>query len=524
MPSLLKRSLEARVITVLGLVLLGLLTISSAIDLHFETKDSYHIVFKELDVLANTVQKSLIKDMRDGRGGDVQEILEMVGTEKGIIAVRIFDEKGKILRSSERSEIGKAMPAATVESYRAGKGDFVSDDGVKILHLIHPIANAPQCYGCHGKDIEVNGVLALDYSLDPLVSYLYYHKVRMVLLLLLTIATAGGAIYWLLVKLVTGPIKGLQAAMADAETGNLDIMIPVSSEDEIGSLQQSFNNMLARILELNERTLAQQRDLVRKEQDLKMQSFLEGQNRVLEEANKEIVLKNRYYLEMLSFISHELKNPLMVLKGYSGLFIKGDLGELNGQQHEAIKAMERNVEVLQEMIANYLGLSRIERGDLKPEWKSIDLVEDVVRPVMQDYTEMVEKESMGMRVECPNGAVRLVADPGLIKSVLGNLISNAVKYGRENTDVVVEVEPEDAVVRVSVVNEGSGIPFEELGRVFERFTRLDNDDARSKKGSGLGLYIVKNIVEMHGGKVWAESREGAWAKVTFTIPVQPAGI
>ncbi len=524
MGSLTKRSLEIKVITVLGLVLLGLLAISLAVDLTFEAKDTYQVVFRELEVLANTVQKSLIKDMRDGRGADVQEILEMVGTEKGILAVRIFDNDGKILRSSKRQEIGRAVPGPLVENYKAGNRDFISEeDGFKVFHIIQPIANAPACYGCHGKDREVNGVLTLDYSLEKVESYIFYHKVRMVLLLLVTVLAAGVAIYLLLVKFVTGPIKVMEAAMADAEMGNLDIKIPVNSNDEIGSLQQSFNNMLARIKDLNETTIAQQRDLVKKEQDLQFKGFLEEKNRALEAANNEIVLKNRYYLEMLSFISHELKNPLVVLKGYSSLFLKGDLGELIVPQHEALLAMDRNVDAIQEMISNYMDLSRIERGELRPDIRQLDLVEDVIKPVMQEYRETVEKASAGIRIEGVEDPVKLSGDPVLIKSVLGNLISNAVKYGREGSDIIVNVEDQSGIVKLSVYNEGKGIPDKDLKNIFERFTRLKDEEVRSKKGSGLGLYIVKNIVEMHGGDVWAESKEGAWAKITVTLPVTPPG-
>ncbi len=166
--------------------------------------------------------------------------------------------------------------------------------------------------------------------------------------------------------------------MGEAENGNLDITIPVGSEDEIGSLQQSFNSMLQRIKELNRENLAQQEDIIRKEQELKLQQAMGEKNRALEAANREILEKNRYYLEMLSFISHELKNPLVVLKGYSSLLLKEDLGELKKAQRDAILSMEKNVDSISEMIANYLGLSRIERGELLPDKTESDLVTDII--------------------------------------------------------------------------------------------------------------------------------------------------
>ncbi|MBI5696125.1 MAG: HAMP domain-containing protein [Nitrospirae bacterium] len=520
MPAFLKRSLETKIILSIGAVLAVLLGLSSAIDSWFETDGTYQVALKEMNVLANTIQKALIKDMREGRSVDVQEILEMVGTEKGIIAVRIFDEKGRILKSTDRFEIGRQAPASDIESYRAGVRDFISDtDGQKVAHIIHPISNAPQCYGCHGKESDVNGVLALEYSLADVESYLFSQRVGVGGLLVVTVLLTSLSIYLLLGRMVNGPLRDMQAAMAAAEEGNLDVRIPVGSEDEIGSLQKSFNNMLARINELNRTTIEQQGDLVKKEQKLQLQQALAEQNRALEAAHKEVVEKNRYYMEMLSFISHELKSPLVVLIGYSDLLLRGDLGELTISQKEALTAMERNVETLQEMIANYLDLSRLERGELELDRRPVELIEEVVKPVMAEYSDLLERATMAMRIETGRQEIRVSADPALLRSTLGNLVSNAIKYGYAGTDIHVEVEAGPHEVRLSVMNDGPGIPYEQLDKVFDRFTRLDVESTRSQKGSGLGLYIVKQIVELHGGKVWAESKAGSWAKITLTLPI-----
>lgn len=525
MPSFLKRSLETKIILSIGAVLTVLLGLSSAIDTYFETGGTYQVALKEMNVLANTIQKALIKDMREGKSVDVQEILEMVGTEKGIIAVRIFDEKGRILKSTDRFEIGRQTPAVDLEKYRAGARDFISDeDGQKVAHIIHPISNAPQCYGCHGKENEINGVLALEYSLADVESYLLSQRIGVGGLLALTVLCTLIAIYLLLKRMVNGPLRDMQAAMASAEDGNLDVRIPVSSEDEIGSLQQSFNNMLTRINELYRTTVIQQSDLVKQEQRLQIQQALAEQNQELEAAHKEVVEKNRYYMEMLSFISHELKSPLVVLIGYSDLLLKGDLGELTPSQKEALGAMGRNVETLQEMIANYLDLSRLERGELKLDRRPVELIEDVIKPVMSECSDLLARASMALKIETGRSEIPLSADPSLLKSAVGNLVSNAIKYGHHGTDILVDVEAGPHEVRVSVMNEGPGIPYEQLDKVFERFTRLDGEGTRAQKGSGLGLYIVRQIVELHGGKVWAESLAGSWAKISLSLPIESQAV
>jgi signal transduction histidine kinase len=520
MPSFFKKSLELKIIAALALILALFMTLSSALETWLDTRGTYQIVYQQLDTLANTIQKSLIKDMRTGQSSGVQQILEMVGTEKGILGVRIFDEKGTILKSFDRAEIGKVIDPEVYRHFKAADRDFLSEkDGQRIMHVLHPIANSPACFGCHVRENEINGVLSIEFSLDPTQAHIDDHNKKALIVQFLTIFFVGLFVYILIKRHISGPIMKMKEAMAEAEKGNLDIAIPVRSEDEIASLQQSFNSMLARIKELNQENLAQQEDIIRKEQELKLQQALGEQNRALEAANREILEKNRYYLEMLSFISHELKNPLVVLKGYSSLLLNEDLGELKNAQREAVLSMEKNVDSISDMIANYLGLSRIERGELRPDKTETDLVADLLEPVVNEFKDALNRASMTLRVNAPAAPVSLYADKALMRSVLGNLISNAVKYGMPDSEVLVEAERSGDSVIISVFNEGEGIPREYLERVFERFTRLDNDTTLSRKGTGLGLCIVKEIVELHGGRVWAESKKGSWTRFVFTIPV-----
>lgn len=514
-----RKSLETKIVLTLGLVLTAFLGFTAIFDLWYASEGAHGILLKQVEVLANTVQKSLIKDMSSGRGADVQQILETVGTEKGILAVRIFDQDGKILKSADRTEVGQPVSAEVLEGFLSTKRDFVSEeDGYAVLHIVQPIANAPQCYGCHDRSKEINGVLSLDYSLEDTQGYIATHGKWLAAVFLTTVLLAGAVIYVMLKRMVSDPIGSLTSAMSEAEGGNLGVSIPVSSEDEIGRLQDGFNRMLARIRKLLDENLSQQKEIARQEKELEFKQALEDKNSALEAANTEAVEKNRYYMEMLSFISHELKSPLVVLKGYTGMLASGDLGELGRHQMDAVAAMDRNVDALNEMIANYMNLSRLENGSLVPVKRRVDLVEDVVRPVMFEYSGELEKVAMSLRTQCEDPSVTLMADPGLMKSVVGNLVSNAIKYGMPGSDIVVEVSGADDTLRLSVYNEGKGIAKDQLERVFERFTRLGTDETTHHRGSGLGLYLVRLIVEMHGGSVAAESEEGSWARITCTLP------
>jgi signal transduction histidine kinase len=147
-------------------------------------------------------------------------------------------------------------------------------------------------------------------------------------------------------------------------------------------------------------------------------------------------------------------------------------------------------------------------------------VADIITPVVNDFEEMADRAFMTLNVKAPASPLTIYADRALIRSVLGNLISNAVKYGRPESEVQVEAERSGDSIIVSVFNEGEGIRQEDLKRIFERFTRLNNETTLSRKGTGLGLCIVKEIIEQHRGRVWAESEAGSWVRFVFTMPVK----
>jgi signal transduction histidine kinase len=124
-----------------------------------------------------------------------------------------------------------------------------------------------------------------------------------------------------------------------------------------------------------------------------------------------------------------------------------------------------------------------------------------------------------LRLECPAELPGITCDPELMRIVMVNLVNNAVKYGNQGGMVKLKAEKTSARrLKVSVWNEGPGFSGEEKIRLFKRFSRLDNPRLRDKKGSGIGLYLSWHIIQLHGGKIWAESEPGAWACFSFEMP------
>jgi signal transduction histidine kinase len=182
--------------------------------------------------------------------------------------------------------------------------------------------------------------------------------------------------------------------------------------------------------------------------------------------------------------------------------------------------MLRNVNALINMIQKYLQLGRIESGRMEVNRTWIPIFEECLGPVLED--EKQQLEARRMEVILDNGeSLRRVegeADPVLLRIVFGNLIGNAVKYGKEGGKVWIGFREDPEELLFYVKNEGRGIPPDKLNLVFDKFARLEGELERRRRGTGLGLFNAKQIVEKHGGRIWAESEEGKYANFLFTLP------
>ena len=232
---------------------------------------------------------------------------------------------------------------------------------------------------------------------------------------------------------------------------------------------------------------------------------------------------NRSYMETLGFVSHELKSPVATIINYVYLMRLGKLGPLTEKQDRAMRIVDMNSQRLVEMVRHYLNLARIENGELSPVRTRVAVVADVIKPLLDSAESEIEARHMTVKTALDD-KLELDADINMVREVFDNLISNAVKYGREGGEVVLSAVPVDGFVRFSVRNTGDGIPAAKLGHLFQKFSRLDTSQASLRqKGTGLGLFITKNIVEAHGGTISAASEPGAWTEFTFSLPAQAAG-
>lgn len=220
---------------------------------------------------------------------------------------------------------------------------------------------------------------------------------------------------------------------------------------------------------------------------------------------------------LLSVISHELKTPVSIIKGYAGTLAREDANWDKETLAEGLNAIEEEADRLDRLITNLLQVSRLQGGSLSLKLSYISLV-DMAQEAVSDLQTTTDNHTFV--VDFPDDFPLIKADHERIREVLTNLIGNAIKYSPEGGLIAVgSTTFNDTTVRFYVRDDGIGIPPGEQERIFDRFHRVDNRLARQAPGTGLGLYLVRAVVDAHGGRVWVESSTGQGSTFWIELPV-----
>jgi signal transduction histidine kinase len=234
-------------------------------------------------------------------------------------------------------------------------------------------------------------------------------------------------------------------------------------------------------------------------------------------SNARLLEASRLKSQFLANMSHELRTPLNSIIGFSKVLLNRLDGDLTERQDAYVRSVHNSSRHLLELINSILDFSRIEAGKFEMRSESVDLL-DVVEECIESSAPLVRDKRVKLEKDVPVEVPLVLADRTRIKQVLLNLLSNAIKFTHAGR-VLVQVRPEGDVVHVSVADTGIGISPGDLQRLFEPFQRLDNPLAQQADGTGLGLAISKKFVELHRGRIWAESRESQGSTFHFTLPL-----
>ncbi len=249
---------------------------------------------------------------------------------------------------------------------------------------------------------------------------------------------------------------------------------------------------------------------------------LQRSNKLLYEANEELRKATQAKSEFLAHMSHELRTPLNVIIGFSELMLDKVPGEVNEEQKQCLNDILSSGRHLLNLINDILDLSKIEAGKMELKVGNFSLP-NVIESLRGIMVSIIAPRQQSLEVYVEEALPLVNGDKSKVRQVLLNLLSNATKFTPDGGKLRIEAVKENGWCRVSVIDNGIGIKKEDQERIFEPFCRLDNPLVREREGTGLGLALVKEIVEKYGGRIWVESEYGKGSRFTFTLPLATGG-
>ena len=244
----------------------------------------------------------------------------------------------------------------------------------------------------------------------------------------------------------------------------------------------------------------------------------------LKKVNAELERLNSVKNDFVSMVSHELRTPLTAIKGFVHVVLNEEAGKINEQQKKFLGIVDQSSNHLNHLISGLLDLSKIESGLIALKLEQLDLA-DVVKKSVETNINQIKNKNIKLRLEIDKELPKISGDYSRLMQVYDNLISNAVKFTDLGGQITITVKEKGDFIISSVSDNGIGIPEEEHKKIFEKFYQVDSSHTRIAGGTGLGLFIVRTIVELHGGNIWLDSTPGSGSTFSFLIPkIKRAGL
>ncbi|MDO9392312.1 MAG: HAMP domain-containing sensor histidine kinase [bacterium] len=424
-----------------------------------------------------------------------QQILGLIKHNRHMESIQIIDQEGQVLFDSALPETpsrDKPIPAeASPQAAQRAKLRESTQQKIKLagdaegLDIIVP-------YFDEGGDHRISVRYLSNYrSLGQLI----YSTLGQVVLLTVLFVVLGILLAFLTARAITDPITRLALTIRQVGQGNIGQQVEVGTRDELGELANDFNLMSQQLKE----NIAALSDSYEK---------LYQANLSLRELDK---LKSQF----IANVSHELKSPLTAIVGYTEYLLDGKMGPISPPQQKGLEVIRRNLKKLTHQIVELVDITSIEAGRMALNEATFEL-KPLLEEAASNYRAEAHKKKLKVVVSSPAN-LRVRGDRDRIMQVMDNLVENALKFSQSGS-ITLTAEDASPKVLISVSDTGAGIPAEFLPRIFDRFYQVDGSSTRKYGGVGLGLSIVKAIVEAHGGRIDVSSRLGGGTSFSFELP------
>ena len=253
--------------------------------------------------------------------------------------------------------------------------------------------------------------------------------------------------------------------------------------------------------------------------EIKSREALEVTTKELKIANQRLLEIDRQKSEFVSFATHQLRAPLTAMKGYASMILEGDFGDINKEVREGVNRMYDSTNTLASVVDDYLNISRIELGTMQYNFAPMDML-TLVSSVISELKPSIDKTGLKFNFTHKDTSYIVRADKDKLKQVVTNLIDNSLKYTPNGgIDVELVKSPINGKIQLTVKDTGLGIAPDVIPNLFSKFVRAKNGNKSNIHGTGLGLYVAKEIINAHGGRIWVES-EGEGKGSTFFVEMR----
>ncbi|MCC8072721.1 MAG: HAMP domain-containing histidine kinase [Clostridiales bacterium] len=460
-------------LTVLGTVLTVLVTV-------YTQNQSTELLRENAQSIADTVESNLIaQDMNSSYSMEKELICSSLSAISSSIDADIFvcDVEGSIILCKERADtlpfLGSFSSCSLHDSYSIGDTILqkVYEGGYVGKGLVNGQSSYIVGYPVYSGDRIIGSVFATtpsDVNVLAITVFRIFVSSALACLLL------GFICIWLLTKNFVKPLREMSVATKQFAIGDFSYRVQVKGSDELAELGNAFNDMADSL------------------------DALESSRR-----------------SFVSNVSHELRTPMTSIGGFIDGILDGTIPPEKTKYYLEIVSGE--IRRLSRLVVAMLNMSKMESGSFEMKPHNYDITDQIIHILLTFEQKIEEKkiEIIGLEDLKPT---YIVADTDMIYQVIYNIFDNAVKFANEGGYIKVSMIETPDIVEVHIKNSGIGIDADELSKVFERFYKVDKSRSLDAKGAGLGLYIVKMMVEMHGGSIYAKSEDEHSAEFVFTLP------
>ena len=414
--------------------------------------------------------EDFIERRKDSLSQELEEFTKF--TEDALIF--ITDTKGEILLTTtpddyfKKNFISENIIKAIIDGQNSSSTYQTLDDVFQTRHLVYPeplvLLNG-----------EIYGVLFV-CSTSATTNLFVEKTIGTIILSCLWVLVATMVIVYFITDNIVSPLKTMSKAAKNFASGRFDVRVPVRGDDEVTELSIAFNNMAAILASKDE------------------------MNRVF-----------------LSNVSHDLKTPMQIISGYIEGILDGTIPE--DRHTHYLNYVTNEISRLSKLVTSLLDITRIQAGELKFTKTNFDVCETARLVLIDSFEQKINEKKIDIEFTCDSENMYVYADKEAVHRILYNLCENAIKFTNESGLIRINItdRPKEKKIQVSVYNTGDGIPSEDLPYVFDRFYKSDRSRGLDKTGVGLGLFIIKTIIDAHEEKITVKSEYGKDCEFVFTL-------